>query len=281
MNIVCVGGGPAGLYAALLLARHHEVTVVERNAPGESAGWGVVFSDQTLGRLLEADAPGAEAIFDAFHHWDAIDVHVKERVVRSHGHGFCGIGRDRLLQILQQRCRDAGVRLVFGQPDTDDQALAAQYGAHLVLGADGIHSRIRARYAATYAPVIEQRDCRFAWLGTTRPFDAFTFLFADTEHGWFQAHAYQYDGSMSTFIVEAPRAAWQRGSTGWRRRRRWRSARSCSRTTWRAIRCCTNPWRLAARRARYLPRSTASPARTGCIGSVMKHAPPAARSRWC
>jgi anthraniloyl-CoA monooxygenase len=209
MKIVCVGGGPAGLYAALLLQQGgHEVTVVERHGADDAVGWGVVFSDQTLARLAEADAPSASAILAAFRRWDAIDIHFKGERVRSGGHGFCGIARQRLLQVLQERARETGVRLVFDADTGDDQALAAACDADLVIAADGINSRIRARYAATYAPVVEERTCRFVWLGTTRPFDAFTFLFEETEHGWFQAHAYQYDGAMSTFIVEVPDATW-------------------------------------------------------------------------
>jgi anthraniloyl-CoA monooxygenase len=208
MKIVCVGGGPAGLYAALLLQQGgHDVTVVERNAAAAAIGWGVVFSDQTLGRLALADAPSARAIEDAFKHWDTIDIHFKGRRLSSGGHGFCGIGRQRLLHILQQRAIDVGVQLRFGVDALDAlEALHAQ--ADLILAADGIHSRIRARYAATFMPTVEERACRFVWLGTTRPFDAFTFLFEATQYGWFQAHAYQYDGAMSTFIVEVPQAAW-------------------------------------------------------------------------
>lgn len=209
MKIVCVGGGPAGLYAALLLQQGgHDVTVVERHGAQDAVGWGVVFSDQTLTRLAGADAPTADAILAAFKHWDAIDVHFKGHVVRSGGHGFCGIGRQRLLHILQERARAVGVKLVWHAGSVDDQTVAAQYDAGLVIAADGINSRIRARYAATFAPVVEERACRYVWFGTTRPFDAFTFLFEETEHGWFQAHAYQYDGATSTFIVEVPEATW-------------------------------------------------------------------------
>lgn len=209
MKIVCVGGGPAGLYAALLLQQcGHDVVVVERHAPGATVGWGVVLSDQMLARLGAADAPSAQAILAALHRRDAIDVHVGGQVVRSGGHGFCGIGRQRLLQILQAGCRAAGVRLVFGECVVDDQEAAAAHGADLVVAADGVNSPIRARYAATFLPSGAQGACRFVWFGTTRRFDAFSFFFERTEHGWFQAHAYSYQDDMSTFIVEVAHAAW-------------------------------------------------------------------------
>ena len=133
----------------------------------------------------------------------------KGRQVRSGGHGFCGIGRKRLLNILQERCLELGVDLVFETDATDDQALAAQYKADLVIASDGLNSRIRQRYAEVYQPDIDLRQCRFVWLGTHQTFDAFTFAFEQTEHGWFQAHAYQFDDKTSTFIVETPEAVWQ------------------------------------------------------------------------
>lgn len=211
-RILCIGGGPAGLYFGLLMKRRFpdlQVTVVERNRPFDTFGWGVVFSDQTLQNLKVADPESAQLIGDAFNHWDDIEVFYKGRSVRSGGHGFCGIGRKRLLNILQERCIALGVNLVFETDVADDQALAAQYQADLVIASDGLNSRIRTRYEATYQPDIDTRQCRFVWLGTKKTFDAFTFAFEQTEHGWFQAHAYKFDGETSTFIVETPEEVWR------------------------------------------------------------------------
>ncbi|WP_431132411.1 bifunctional salicylyl-CoA 5-hydroxylase/oxidoreductase [Variovorax paradoxus] len=211
-RILCIGGGPAGLYFALLMKARNpalEITVVERNRPFDTFGWGVVLSDQTLANLAAADAETASLIGHEFHHWDDIQVFFKGRQVRSGGHGFCGIGRKRLLNILQERCLALGVNLVFETDATDDQAIAAQYNADLVIASDGLNSRIRQRYADVFKPDIDLRNCRFVWLGTHQTFDAFTFAFEQTEHGWFQAHAYQFDDKTSTFIVETPEAVWK------------------------------------------------------------------------
>ena len=210
MNIVCIGGGPAGLYFALLMKQRdprHRIRVVERNRPYDTFGWGVVFSDQTLGNLQDADEPTAQAILTAFNHWDDVEVNIRGRAIRSSGHGFCGIGRKRLLNILQARCEALGVELVF---ETDVTTDAAYADADLVIASDGLGSRTRTRYAATYEPDIDLRQCRFVWLGTHKLFEAFTFAFEETEHGWFQAHAYRFDDTTSTFIVEAPENVWQR-----------------------------------------------------------------------
>jgi anthraniloyl-CoA monooxygenase len=210
MDIVCIGGGPAGLYFALLMKkqdRSHRIRVVERNRPYDTFGWGVVFSDQTLGNLQSADPETAAEILGAFNHWDDIEVNIRGHRMVSGGHGFCGIGRKRLLNILQRRCERLGVELVF---ETDVQGDEQFPDADLIIASDGLNSRIRTKYAASYQPDIDLRKCRFVWLGTHKKFDAFTFAFEQTPHGWFQAHAYQFDGETSTFIVETPEEVWEK-----------------------------------------------------------------------
>jgi anthraniloyl-CoA monooxygenase len=209
MRIVCIGGGPAGLYFALLMKQldpAHRITVVERNRPYDTFGWGVVFSDATMERMRQWDQPTADAIESAFNHWDDIELHFKGRTLRSGGHGFVGIGRKRLLNILQARCEELGVELVFEREVQSDDEFA---DADLVIASDGVNSRIRQRYGEVFKPDIVTRPNRYIWLGTTRLFDAFNFLFEKTEHGWFQAHVYKFDDTTTTFIVETPEDVWK------------------------------------------------------------------------
>jgi anthraniloyl-CoA monooxygenase len=184
----------------------HDVTVVERNKAYDTFGWGVVFSDATMDNMRAHDPVTAAEIEQAFNHWDDIELEFKGQRIRSGGHGFVGIGRKKLLNILQARCEQLDVKLVF---ETDAESDLQYPDADLIIASDGINSRIRTQYEEVFKPDIAVRPNRYIWLGTHKLFDAFTFAFEKTEHGWFQAHIYKFDDSTTTFIVECPEHVWQ------------------------------------------------------------------------
>lgn len=204
-----MGGGPAGLYFAILLKKadaRHEVTVFERNRLEDTFGFGVVLSDATQDALAAIDADTYQAIARWFHHWDDIDIHYHGQVVTSTGHGFSGLARTKLLEVLAGAAAALDVDVRFQCEVRDVEALR---DADVLVGADGFNSTVRERYADRFAPTIDWRPNRFVWLGTTRPFPAFTFYFKEDRHGWWRGHCYQYDPTMSTFIVECREETWR------------------------------------------------------------------------
>ncbi|MBV7255334.1 bifunctional salicylyl-CoA 5-hydroxylase/oxidoreductase [Pacificimonas sp. WHA3] len=204
MKIACLGGGPAGLYFAIsmkLRQKDAEIVVYERNRPDDTFGWGVVLSDETLANLERNDPVSAVHIRDSFAYWDDVAVHFKNERMVSSGHGFCGIGRKKLLEILQGRARELGVDLRFEVEIGSASAYMDEYD--LVVAADGLNSKARLEFSEIFKPDIDERLCPFVWLGTHQKFDdAFSFIFEETDKGWVWAHAYQFDERTATFIVE-------------------------------------------------------------------------------
>jgi anthraniloyl-CoA monooxygenase len=219
MRVNVIGGGPAGLYFALLMRRSgaaREVTVYERNPPDATFGWGVVFSGRTLRNLREADAESHRRITESFETWDNVDVVLRDSKVTIRGNDFSGISRLRLLNILQERCEEVGVRLRFQTGVEDADALARD--CDLLVGADGVASAVRERYAEEFRPTIERGSNKYIWYGTRRLFHGLTLTFRETVEGVFAAHSYKFGKELSTFIVECDEETWARagldGMTG-------------------------------------------------------------------
>ena len=215
MRIAVLGGGPGGLYFAALakqLDAGHEITIWERNAADDTFGFGVVFSDETLGGIEHADREIFAAMRREFARWDDIDVHFRGTTFTSGGHGFAAMSRKRLLAILQARCAELGVRILFRTEAPDIAALSAEYD--LVVASDGMNSATRSRFASTFRPDLEQRRCKYIWLGTDLVFDAFKFYILDTPAGIMQVHGYPYSEQASTFILEMHEDVWRRAGFG-------------------------------------------------------------------
>lgn len=228
MKILIVGGGPTGLYFGILMKRAdpaHEIVVLERNRPDQTFGFGVVFSDATIAEVESADPETYRAITDHFVHWDDIDVYYGGEIIRSSGHGFSGLSRQTLLTVLQNQAEalgidirfecefnglEAGASVVGVSMSGESEAISVDPAAYdLVLGTDGVNSTVRETWAEHFQPTFDWRPNRFVWLGTAKPFPAFTFYFRENEHGLWRVHAYQYEPGRSTFIVECTEEAWK------------------------------------------------------------------------
>ena len=210
MKITVIGGGPGGLYFSILTKKalpDCDITVYERNKADDSFGFGVVFSDETLSEFLTRDPESYELIRSRFAYWDELDVARNGQKVRITGNGFCGCSRKTLLQLLQQRCLEEGVKLNF-ECNVDD--LSQFSDSDIIVAADGINSAVRDRFAEDFGTNIELQNNRFVWLGSTRPLDAFTYFFRETPYGTFVAHTYQYEEGMSTWIFETTDETWQK-----------------------------------------------------------------------
>jgi anthraniloyl-CoA monooxygenase len=210
MKITVIGGGPGGLYFSILTKNampHCQIDIYERNKPDDSFGFGVVFSDETLGEFLKRDMQSYELIRSKFAYWDDIIVARDGESVNIAGNGFCGCSRKTLLQLLQQRCVEEGVNLHFEQ-NVDDLSRFAD--SDIILASDGIASAIRTKHENEFGTKIELKKNRFVWLGSTKPLDAFTYFFRSTPHGTIVAHSYQYEEGMSTWIFECSDETWQK-----------------------------------------------------------------------
>lgn len=211
MRITIIGGGPAGLYFAILMKKadaRHQITIYERNGPDDTFGWGVVFSGKTLANLRAADAESHAEITKEFEAWDNVDVVHRDEKISIHGNSFSGIARLQLLKILQRRAEELGVEIRFRTEIQDLEPL--RNDCDLFVGADGVNSTVRLRYADRFKPILDAREHRYIWYGTNQLFHGLTLTFRENEHGTFAAHSYKFDKTTSTFIVECDPRTWEK-----------------------------------------------------------------------